>query len=151
MMFVSFNTSTRGVLGESGTASASAEPEFTPSAQRDQSCSIFSFLCSARERPFNLRGGGGLRFFVSFRNFFSDNTRVRIFFYQNLILGYMTKTLNQIFFFLHQNWYIFSATLGIRIFFQKKKHSQILYQALVIYLTTSYNLEKSQKSSREEF
>ena len=28
-----------------------------------------------RDRPFNLKGG--LWFFVSFRNFFSDNTRVR--------------------------------------------------------------------------
>ena len=37
--------------------------------------------------------------FVSFRIFFSDNTRVRIFiFFQNLTLGYMTKTLNQIIF-----------------------------------------------------
>ena len=35
-----------------------------------------------RDRPFNLkRGGGGLWFFVSFRIFFSDNTRVRIFFF----------------------------------------------------------------------
>ena len=56
-------------------------------------------------------------FFVSFRIVFSDNTRVRIFFFcrakreiffQNLTLGYMTKTLNQIiFFFLHQNQNIF--------------------------------------------
>ena len=36
-----------------------------------------------RERPFNLQGGGG-GFVVSFRNLFSDNTRVRIFiFYLN--------------------------------------------------------------------
>jgi hypothetical protein len=35
----------------------------------------------------------------------------------------MTKTLNHIFFFLHQNQNIFSATLGIRIFFLEKKHS----------------------------
>ena len=80
-----------------------------------------------RDRPFNLQGGG-LCFFFSFRIFFSDNTRVRIFiffcraerefFFQNLTLGYMTKTLNLIiFFFLHQNQNIFSATLGIRIFF----------------------------------
>jgi hypothetical protein len=45
-----------------------------------------------------------LTFFVSFRIFFSDNTRVRIFiffleiFFQNLTLDYMTKTLNQIIF-----------------------------------------------------
>ena len=54
----------------------------------------------------------------------SDNTRVRIFilsiaiFFQNLTLGYMTKTLNQI----KKNSstkirIFFSATLGIRIFF----------------------------------
>jgi hypothetical protein len=52
----------------------------------------------------------------------SDNTRVRIFFFfvaqsakfffRNSTLGYMTKTLNQIFFFLHQNQ---------NIFFSKKK------------------------------
>ena len=74
-----------------------------------------------RNQPFNY-------VFFLFRNFFSDNTRVGIFiffcrakrnfFFQNLTLGYMTKTLNQIiFFFLHQNQNIFSATLGIRIFF----------------------------------
>ena len=41
----------------------------------EQACNYF-FL-SFRDRPFNLQGG--LRFFVSFRNFFPDNTRVRIF------------------------------------------------------------------------
>jgi ribosomal protein S17E len=57
-----------------------------------------------RDRQFNLQGGGGLWFFVSFRNLFSDNTGVikkncrakREIFFQNTILGYMTKTLNQI-------------------------------------------------------
>ena len=34
---------------------------------------------SIRDRPFNLKGWGGLWFFVSFRIFFSDTTRVRIF------------------------------------------------------------------------
>ena len=39
------------------------------------------FFVILRDRPFNLKGGeGGLWFFVSFKNFFSDNTRVRIFF-----------------------------------------------------------------------
>jgi hypothetical protein len=66
--------------------------------------------------------------FCFVQNFFSDNTRVRIFiffcrakrefFFQNLTLGYMTKTLNQIFFFFSTKIRIFfSATLGIRIFF----------------------------------
>ena len=75
-------------------------------------------LKTVRDRPFNLKGGGGLCFFVSFRIFFSDNTRVRILiFFQNLTLGYMTKTLNQIIFFSSTKIRIFfSATLGIRIF-----------------------------------
>ena len=35
-----------------------------------------------RDRPFNLKwGGGGVWFFVSFRNIFSDNTRDRIYFF----------------------------------------------------------------------
>ena len=68
--------------------------------------------------------------FVSFRNFFSDNTRVRIFFcraeleifFQNSTLDYMTKTLNHIiFFFLHQNQNIFFSNIGNQnIFFRKK-------------------------------
>jgi len=42
----------------------------------------------------------------------------REFFFHNLTLGYMTKTLNQIIFFSSTNIRIFfSATLGIRIFF----------------------------------
>jgi hypothetical protein len=42
----------------------------------------------------------------------------REFFFQNLTLGYMTKTLNQIIFFSSTKIRIFfSATLGIRIFF----------------------------------
>jgi hypothetical protein len=74
------------------------------------------------------RGGEGIWFLVSFRIFFSDNTRVRIFicfcrakrefFFQNSTLGYMTNTLNQIIFFSSTKIRIFfSATLGIRIFF----------------------------------
>ena len=81
--------------------------------------------------------------FDSFRKNISDKTRVRIFilfvaqnkysnsrvvrkqisvrnnfFPQNLTLGYMTKSLNQIIFFSSTKIRIFfSATLGIRIFF----------------------------------
>jgi hypothetical protein len=45
------------------------------------------------------------------------------FFFQNLTLGYMTKTLNQIIFFSSTKIRIFfSATLGIRIFFRKKPY-----------------------------
>ena len=67
--------------------------------------------------------------FCFVQNFFLRTTRVRIFiffchakreffFLQNLTLGYMTKTLNQIIFFSSTKIRIFfSATLGIRIFF----------------------------------
>jgi len=83
-----------------------------------------------RDRPFNLKGGRGLWFFVSFRKYFSDNTRVRIFiifvkarqfFFQNSTLGYMTKTLNQIIFFsLHQNQNIFFSNIGNQNIFLEK-------------------------------
>jgi hypothetical protein len=77
---------------------------------------------SLRDRPFNLKGRGGYGFLFRSEFFFSNNTRVRIFiffvaqsakfFFQNSTLGYMTKTLNQIFFFLHQNQNIFSSNIG---------------------------------------
>ena len=72
-------------------------------------------------------------FFVSFRIFLSDNTKVRIFifcrakrefFFQNLTLGYITKTLNQIiFFFLHQNQNIFFSNIGNQNIFLEKNHN----------------------------
>ena len=40
---------------------------------------VYFYSVVLRDRPFNLKGG--LWFFVSFRNFFSDNTRVRILFF----------------------------------------------------------------------
>ena len=51
----------------------------------------------------------------------NDHARREIFF-QNSTLGYMTKTLNQIiFFFLHQNQYIFFSYIGHQnIFFEIK-------------------------------
>jgi hypothetical protein len=65
---------------------------------------------------------GGVWFFVSFRIFYSDNTRVRIFFYQNLTLGYVTKILNQIIFlFLHQNQNICFSNIGNQNIFLEKK------------------------------
>ena len=56
---------------------------------------------------------------VIISNFFCRGKR-NIFF-QNLTLGYMTKTLNQIIFFSSAKIRIFfSATLGIKIFLRKK-------------------------------
>ena len=85
-------------------------------------------LMRCRGRPFNLGGGGGGGYGLLFRskNIFRT-TQVRIYFYfffraKNLTLGYMTKTLNQIIFFPSTKIRIFfSATLGIRTFFFRKK------------------------------
>ena len=84
-----------------------------------------------RDRPFNLKVGG-LWFFVSFRIFFSDNTRVRIFFFcrakrefffQNSTSGYMTNTLNQIIFFPPpKSEYFFQQHWESEYFFRKKTY-----------------------------
>ena len=79
-------------------AYAPCPPVFTSLAElytlhfcfRDLIHNIYIYSCNCRclltaskqffrDRPFNLKGGRGLWFFVSFRIFFSDNTRVRIF------------------------------------------------------------------------
>ena len=74
-----------------------------------------------KDRPFKLEGGGGLWFFVSFRNFFSDNTRVRIFFlsrkarifFPEFNIGlYDKNSETDYFFFLHQNQNIFFSNIG---------------------------------------
>ena len=53
--------------------------------------------------------------------FFFCRTK-REFFFQNLTLGYLTKTLNQIiFFFLHQNQNIFFNNIGNQNIFLEKK------------------------------
>ena len=72
-------------------------------------------LYQVRDRPFNLQGG--LWFFVSFRKFISDNTRVRIsiflsrkaqiFFQAFNIRLYDKNSESDFFFFLHQNHNIF--------------------------------------------
>ena len=70
---------------------------------------------AVRDRPFNLQGGGGgLWFSVLFRNFFSDNTRVRIFIFLSIRLFFFPPPKSE---------YFFSVTLGIRIFFLEKKHT----------------------------
>ena len=68
-----------------------------------------------RDRPFNLKGGGGggLWFFVSFRIFYSDNTRVRIVFFSDFhIRLYDKNSESDYFFFLHQNQNIFFSNIG---------------------------------------
>ena len=70
-----------------------------------------------RDRPYHLKGGGGgVWFFVSFRNFFSDNTRVRMFIYQK-------NSESDYFFFLHQNQNIFFSNTGNQNIFLEKNHN----------------------------
>ena len=71
-------------------------------------------------------------------------TQVRIFF-QNLTLGYMTKTLNHIFFFSTKIRIFFSPTLGIRTFFQKKNHNpplQVKWSVPNYYRNASSHYER---------
>ena len=79
-------------------------------------------FCLIRDRPFNLKGGGGYGFLFHSEKKFRTTQELEYlffvvgqsakFFFQNIILGYMTKTLNQIFFFLHQNQNIFFSNIG---------------------------------------
>ena len=55
--------------------------------------------------------------------FFGQHELEYFFFPQNLTLGYMTKTLNQIFFFLHQNQNIFFSNIGNQNIFLEKNHN----------------------------
>ena len=84
-------------------------------------CSTFQSQDDLWDRPVNLQEGGYGFFFVQ-KLFFGQHESYNIFFLsQNLTLGYITKTLNQIIFFSSTKIRIlFSATLGIKIFFQKK-------------------------------
>ena len=87
---------------------------------------VFSPICFVRDRPFNLKGGGYVFCFV--HNFFFRTTqeleylfflsrKARNFFPEFNIRLYVKNSESDYFFFLHQNQNIFSATLGIRIFF----------------------------------
>ena len=79
--------------------------------------------------------GWGLWFFVSFRIFFSDNTRIiiliffcrakREYLFQNSTLGYMTKTLNQIFFPPPRSEYFFQQHWESEYFFSEKNHNPL--------------------------
>jgi hypothetical protein len=97
------------------------------------SCTCSLIFCirtlTVRDRPFNLKGGVMVFWFVQKKNFGQHESwninffaaQSANFFFQNTTLGYMTKTLNQIIFFSSTKIRIFfSATLGIRIFFYRK-------------------------------
>jgi hypothetical protein len=75
-----------------------------------------------RDRPFNLQGGYGFLFRSEF--FFRTTQELEYLFFQNLTLGYMAKTLNQIFFFfLHQNLNIFFSNIGNHNIILEKNHN----------------------------
>ena len=90
---------------------------------------------SIRDRPFNLQEGVMVFCFVQ-KMFFGQHKSQNIYFFcrakreiffQYLILGYMTKTLNQIiFFFLHQNQNIFFSNIGNQNIFLEKNHNLLL-------------------------
>ena len=71
--------------------------------------------------------------FVSFRNFFSDNTRVRIFIFLSRearnfcpefnIRLYDKNSQSHYFFFLHQNQNIFFSNIGNQNIFLEKNHN----------------------------
>ena len=81
-----------------------------------------------RDRPFNLKGRGGYVFFLS-EFFFRTTQELEYFFFvaqsefffQNLTLGYRTKTLNQIIFFSPpKSEYFFQQHWESEYFFRKK-------------------------------
>jgi hypothetical protein len=68
--------------------------------------------------------GGGYDFLFRSEIFFRTTQELEFFFFQNLTLGYMTKTLNQIiFFFLQQNQNIFFSNIGNQNIFLEKNHN----------------------------
>ena len=88
-------------------------------------------------------GGGGYGFLFRSEIFFRTTQELEYFFLlQNLTLGYMTKTLNQIiFFFLHQNQNIFFSNIGNQnIFIRKKTQSRNVHIASAVkIITNQYN------------
>ena len=82
-------------------------------------------LYHIRDWSFNLQGGGGYGFLFRSKIFFRTTRELEyLFFFQNLTLGYMTKTLNKIIiFFLHQNQNIFFSNIGNQNIFLEKNHN----------------------------
>ena len=91
--------------------------------------------------------------------FFFCRAKREFFSLQNLTLGYMTKTLNQIFFSSTKITIFFSATLGIRIFFLEKNHTpppfqvkwSVLKYLLYMYLFIIYIFDNTLTSGTISF
>ena len=72
------------------------------------------FFCFAQKKIFGQYESSNIYFFCRAK---------REFFFQDLTLGYMTKTLNQIiFFFLHQNQNILFSNIENQNIFLEKNH-----------------------------
>jgi hypothetical protein len=78
-----------------------------------------------RDRPFNLKGAGGYGFLFRSEFFFRTTQALEylFFMFQNLTLGYMTKTLNQIFFFSTKIRIFFFSNTGNQNIFLEKNHN----------------------------
>ena len=78
-----------------------------------------------RDRSFNSQGGrGGYGFFISFRIFFLDNARVKIFFFSpEFNIRLYDKNSESDFFFLHQNQNIFFSNIGNQNIFLERSGS----------------------------
>jgi hypothetical protein len=76
-----------------------------------------------RDRPFNLQGG--LWFFISFRNFFPDNTRDRIFFSSGFNIRLYDKNSESDYYFFPapKLEYFFQQHWESEYSFRKKKHN----------------------------
>jgi hypothetical protein len=86
----------------------------------NQQCTGCVYTINVRDQPFNLKGRGGLWFFVSFRIFFWSR-KGRTFFPEFNIRLYDKNSESDYFFFLHQNQNIFFSHIGNQnIFFRKK-------------------------------
>ena len=81
----------------------------------------YSLRNVVRDRPFNLKGVGGLWFFVSFRNLFSNNTRVRIFFFPEFNIRLYDKNSESDYFFFPppKSEYFFQQHWESEYFFRK--------------------------------
>jgi hypothetical protein len=101
------------------------------------------YLTNLINNPSSLKLQSGYGFLFRSEIFFRTTQELEYFFLlQNLTLGYMTKTLNQIiFFFLHQNQNIFFSNIGNQnIFIRKKTQSRNVHIASAVkIITNQYN------------
>jgi hypothetical protein len=85
---------------------------------------VMLFLYSVRDRPFNLKVGGGVLVFCFVQNFFFPTTQeLEYFFPEFNIRLYVKNSQSNYFFFLHQNQNIFFSNIGNQNIFLEKNPS----------------------------